>query len=115
MNEWKESQSTRNVTFLPDGNGEFTDGMGMLVGKEDLGFGRRSWRYSMIVRDGTIQKMFIEPSEPGDPYGVSDADTMLSYLAPQEPLPLSVAVLSRQGCPHCDRAKGLIARCWNRI
>ena len=80
MNEWKRSQRADRVTFLPDGNGEFSDGMGLLVGKEDLGFGRRSWRYSMLVRDGVIEKMFIEPEEPGDPYGVSDADTMLQYL-----------------------------------
>lgn len=45
----------------------------MLVGKENLGFGMRSWRYSMLVRDGVIEKMFIEPEEPGDPYHVSDA------------------------------------------
>jgi len=108
MNEWKTSQHAKNVRFLPDGNGEFTDGMGLLVGKEDLGFGKRSWRYSMLVRDGIIEKMFIEPQEPGDPYGVSDADTMLSYLAPQEEKPLDVAVFSRSGCPHCARAKGML-------
>ena len=108
MNEWKESQAADNVTFLPDGNGEFTDGMGMLVDKEDLGFGRRSWRYSMLVRDGVIDKMFVEPQQPGDPYGVSDADTMLAWLAPSEPKPLDVTVLSRSGCPHCARAKGLL-------
>lgn len=108
MNEWKDSQGADNVTFLPDGNGSFTAGMGMLVGKEDLGFGRRSWRYSMLVRDGIVKKMFIEPQQPGDPYGVSDADTMLKYLAPSEPKPLDVTILSRAGCPHCIRAKGLL-------
>jgi len=108
MNEWKLSQKVRNVAFLPDGNGDFTRGMGMLVGKEDLGFGPRSWRYSMLVRDGVIEKMFIEPETPGDPFEVSDADTMLEYLAPQAPKPLDVTVLSRDGCPHCARAKGLL-------
>jgi peroxiredoxin/glutaredoxin len=108
MNEWKEAQAAENVTFLPDGNGAFTDGMGMLVGKEDLGFGKRSWRYSMLVRDGVIEKMFVEPETPGDPYGVSDADTMLEYLAPDAPKPLDVTVFSRRGCPHCARAKGLL-------
>lgn len=108
MNEWKEAQDVKNVTFLPDGNGVFTEGMGMLVGKEDLGFGKRSWRYSMLVRDGVIEKMFIEPQEPGDPYSVSDADTMLEYLAPDAPKPLDVAMFSRRGCPHCARAKGLL-------
>jgi glutaredoxin-like protein len=109
MNEWKQSQNVENITFLPDGNGAFTAGMGMLVGKEELGFGNRSWRYSMLVRDGIIDRMFIEPQEPGDPYGVSDADTMLRSLAPEAALPLNVTVLSRSGCPHCVRAKTLLA------
>lgn len=108
MNEWKDNLRIENITFLPDGNGDFTDGMGMLVGKEDLGFGRRSWRYSMLVRDGVVEKMFIEPQEPGDPYGESDADTMFEYLAPNAEKPLDVTVLSRGGCPHCARAKGLL-------
>ena len=108
MNEWKISQRVRNIRFLPDGNGAFTAGMGMLVGKEDLGFGKRSWRYSMLVRDGIVEKMFVEPQQPGDPYGVSDADTMLDYLAPDSLKPLDVTVFSRTGCPHCVRAKGLL-------
>ena len=108
MNEWKASQNAQSVTFLPDGNGEFTEKMGMLVGKEDLGFGKRSWRYSMLVRDGVIEKMFIEANEPGDPYALSDADTMLSWLAPEAAAPLDVTIFSRDGCPHCLRAKGLL-------
>ncbi|MEQ8235002.1 MAG: glutathione peroxidase [Gammaproteobacteria bacterium] len=105
MNEWQEDQQAWNIRFLPDGNGEFTEGMGMLVGKEDLGFGRRSWRYSMLVRDGVIEKMFIEPEMPGDPYDVSDADTMLAHLAPNAPKPLDATVFTRKGCGHCARAK----------
>jgi glutaredoxin-like protein len=108
MNEWKRSQNAERVTFLPDGNGEFSEGMGLLVGKEDLGFGKRSWRYSMLVRDGVIEKMFVEPEEPGDPFHVSDADTMLEYLDPQGALPHDVAVFTREGCPFCVRAKGLL-------
>lgn len=108
MNEWKENQKADHITFLPDGNGHFTEAMGLLVGKEDLGFGKRSWRYSMLVRDGVIEKMFIEPEEPGDPYEVSDADTMLRYLAPNDAVPLDVTVFTRNGCPHCARAKGLL-------
>jgi len=108
MNEWRESQKAWNVTFLPDGNGEFTEKMGLLVDKNDLGFGKRSWRYSMLVRDGVIEKMFIEPETPGDPYEVSDADTMLRYLAPNAPSPASVTLFSRNGCPHCARAKALL-------
>ncbi|MBN8281158.1 MAG: glutathione peroxidase [Gammaproteobacteria bacterium] len=105
MNEWQENQHAWDITFIPDGNGEFADRMGLLVGKEDIGFGRRSWRYSMLVRNGVIEKMFIEPEEPGDPFKVSDADTMLAYLAPNEPKPLDVTVYTRKGCPHCARAK----------
>ena len=63
MNEWARTQECGNVTMVPDGNGEFTAGMGMLVDKSELGFGKRSWRYSMLVRDGVIEKMFIEPEK----------------------------------------------------
>ncbi len=108
MNEWRETQKAEGIVFLPDGNGDFTKGMGLLVDKDDLGFGKRSWRYSMLVRDGVVEKMFIEPRQPGDPFEVSDADTMLAYLAPSAPKPLDVTVFSRAGCPHCARAKGLL-------
>ncbi len=56
MNSWAADQHAKHITFIPDGNGEFTDGMGMLVGKNDLGFGNRSWRYSMLVKDQVIEK-----------------------------------------------------------
>jgi glutaredoxin-like protein len=108
MNAWQEAENAWNIRFIPDGNGEFTDGMGMLVDKDDLGFGKRSWRYSMLVRDGVIEKMFIEPEEPGDPFGVSDADTMLAYLAPEAPKPLNVTVFTRPGCPFCAKAKEML-------
>jgi glutaredoxin-like protein len=108
MNEWQRAQNADRVTFLPDGNGDFSDGMGLLVGKEDLGFGKRSWRYSMLVKDGVIDKMFIEPDLPGDPFQVSDADTMLGYINPTAALPKRVTVLSKPGCPHCTRAKSLL-------
>jgi glutaredoxin-like protein len=105
MNEWQQQQGAARIRFIPDGSGHFTRGMDMLVDRDDLGFGPRSWRYSMLVRDGVIEKQFIEPQEPGDPFHVSDADTMLNYLAPNAATPLDVAVLSREGCPHCERAK----------
>jgi len=108
MAEWQQSQNADRVSFLPDGNGEFTDGMGLLVGKENLGFGKRSWRYSMLVRDGVVEKMFIEPEEPGDPFKVSDADTMLKYLDPAVQMPHDVTIFSRPGCPFCAKAKGLL-------
>jgi glutaredoxin-like protein len=108
MNEWRKEQKAFNVTFIPDGNGEFSREMGMLVPKDDLGFGNRSWRYSMLVKDGVIEKMFIEPDQPGDPFEVSDADTMLAYIAPQAAKPMDVTVFTREGCPHCVRAKGML-------
>lgn len=109
MNSWKEDQHADNITFIPDGNGEFTEGMGMLVDKDNLGFGKRSWRYSMLVKDGVIDKMFIEPEVEGDPFDVSDADTMLKYVAPDAKAPSDVLVFSRDGCPFCAKAKGMLA------
>ncbi|HEX4332489.1 MAG TPA: glutathione peroxidase [Usitatibacter sp.] len=108
MSEWQNDQDAPNVTFLPDGNGEFTAGMGMLVDKRDLGFGKRSWRYSMLVRDGVVVKQFIEPEKEGDPFEVSDADTMLAYVAPQVKAPEPVTIFAKPGCPHCARAKALL-------
>jgi glutaredoxin-like protein len=108
MNEWQRAQKADNITFIPDGNGDFSRGMGLLVPKNDLGFGDRSWRYAMLVKDGVIEKMFIEADEPGDPFEVSDADTMLEYVAPGVNAPLSVTVFSREGCPYCVRAKSVL-------
>ena len=108
MNEWAKEQESANVTLLPDGNGEFTEKMGLLVDKADLGFGKRSWRYSMLVKDGVIEKMFIEPEKPGDPFEVSDADTMLGYINPKAKKPDQVAILTREGCGYCARAKALL-------
>ena len=108
MNEWAANQECENIIMLPDGNGEFTDGMGMLVDKADLGFGKRSWRYSMLVKDGVVQKMFVEPQKPGDPFEVSDADTMLACIAPKAKKPDQVAILTREGCGFCVRAKKLL-------
>jgi glutathione-dependent peroxiredoxin len=105
MEEWGKDQEADNVLLLPDGNGEFTEKMGMLVDKTDLNFGKRSWRYSMLVRNKTIAKMFIEPREPGDPFEVSDADTMLDYINPNARKPDQVAILTREGCSFCAKAK----------
>ncbi len=108
MNAWKQDQEAENITFVPDGNGEFSAGMGMLVDKSDLGFGKRSWRYSMLVKDGVIEKMFIEADVPGDPFEVSDADTMLNYINPNAKVPEPVTLFTRPGCPFCAKAKALL-------
>lgn len=109
MNEWRKDQEAEQLTFLPDGNGDFTEAMGMLVDKHALGFGRRSWRYAMLVRDGIIEKMFIEPEVEGDPFEVSDADTMLAYLNPMAMKPDDILIFTRPGCAYCLRAKGLLS------
>jgi peroxiredoxin len=105
MNEWAKDQEADNIMVVPDGNGEFSEGMGMLVNKNDLGFGKRSWRYSMLVKDGVIQKMFIEPEKPGDPFEVSDADTMLNFINPKAKKPGQVVIFTREGCQYCAQAK----------
>jgi len=84
MFQWSKNLGVEKVKMLPDGNGDFSRLMGMLVKKENLGFGDRSWRYSMHVVDGEIKKMFAEPGLmdncPDDPFTCSDIDTMLEYL-----------------------------------
>ena len=110
MNAWSKDQEAENVLMIPDGSGEFTDAMGMLVNKNDIGFGSRSWRYSMLVKDGTIEKMFIEPEVEGDPFEVSDADTMLKYVNKDANIPDTATMFSRKGCPHCERAMALLSQ-----
>lgn len=108
MEAWARDQQISQVRMVADGNGAFTDGMGMLVDKDDLGFGKRSWRYSMLVDNGVVEKMFIESEQPGDPFSVSDADSMLRYLNPTEKLPQAVSLFTKPGCGHCARAKKLL-------
>ncbi len=108
MDAWKENQNAENIYFLPDGNADFSEGMGMAVDKNELGFGKRSWRYSMLIKDGIIEKMFIEPEKPGDPFEVSDADTMLNYINAEAKLPSRVTLFSKPGCSHCHRARDLL-------
>ncbi|TYK66079.1 glutathione peroxidase [Colwellia echini] len=109
MNSWAKDQDASNINFIPDGNGEFTEGMGLLVDKGAIGFGKRSWRYAMLVKNGVIEKMFIEPNVPGDPFEVSDADTMLNYINPEAAQKNEVAIFTKHGCSHCTKAKALLA------
>ncbi len=84
MFQWAKHLGVEKVKMLPDGNADFTRGMGMLVKKENLGFGYRSWRYSMLVDNSVITQLFSEPgiadNHPEDPFEVSDVDTLLTYL-----------------------------------
>ncbi|MEK9173704.1 MAG: peroxiredoxin [Patescibacteria group bacterium] len=87
MKKWADDLGVSKVKMLPDGNADFTRGIDMLVKKENLGFGARSWRYSMLVVDGEIKQVFAEDGYSDncetDPFEVSDADTMLAYLKEQ--------------------------------
>ena len=84
MNAWARSQQLQNVKVIPDGNGEFTQQVGMLVRKENLGFGMRSWRYAMIVNDGVIEQLFVEEGKgndvEGDPYEHSSPENIMRIL-----------------------------------
>ena len=84
MFQWAKHLNVEHIHMLPDGNADFTRGMGMLVKKENLGFGDRSWRYSMLVEDSVIKKLFVEAgisdNFDADPFEVSNAETMLAYL-----------------------------------
>ena len=84
MRKWMIDQKVKNLNFIPDGNGEFTRGMGMLVDKCNLGFGMRSWRYAMVVNDGVVEKWFEEPGREdcceSDPYGETSPENVMEYL-----------------------------------
>lgn len=84
MNAWFNSLGIEKVKPLPDGNADFTRMMGFLVEKRNLGFGARSWRYSMVVNDGVVEQMFVEDGFTDncetDPFAVSDVDTMIKWL-----------------------------------
>ncbi len=84
MFQWGKNLGVSNIKMLPDGNGDFTRGMGMLVKKENLGFGDRSWRYAMLVDDHKIVQLFAEAGKADnhdeDPFEVSDVETMLNHL-----------------------------------
>ncbi len=84
MKAWKDIEKVKNVFMLPDGNGDFSRKLGTLVKKNNLGFGGRSWRYSMFIEKGIIKKVFLEAgmndNAKGDTYQVSDEKTMLNYL-----------------------------------
>jgi peroxiredoxin len=84
MNKWAQSQDLENVGVIPDGSGEFSRKMGMLVAKDNVGFGMRSWRYAAIVDNGVVTAWFEEPglsdNHGADPYGVSSPETVLAWL-----------------------------------
>lgn len=85
MYQWGKSLNLKKVKLIPDGSGHFTRRMGMLIDKDHVGFGFRSWRYAMVVKNGVVEKWFEEPGindegENGDPYGESSPENVLAYL-----------------------------------
>ena len=84
MNAWAKNQELKNVKVIPDGSGEFTRMMGMLVKKDNLGFGLRSWRYASLVDNCTILKMWIEKgfgdNTEADSYGETSPENILQFL-----------------------------------
>ena len=85
MNAWAKQQNIQNVKVIQDGSANFTRFMGMLVGKNHLGFGMRSWRYMAVIKDGVVEKWWQEPGinndgEDDDPYVESTPENMLEYL-----------------------------------
>lgn len=84
MNQWAKGQNLANVKVIPDGSGKFTKGMGMLVDKDNLGFGQRSWRYAAVIEDGVVTKWFEEPGRvdncADDPYGESSPQNVLKNI-----------------------------------
>jgi peroxiredoxin len=87
MNAWARTQNLVNVKVIPDGSGEFTRQMGMLVAKDNLGFGMRSWRYAVLVDNMTIQQKWVEPNKQDnageDPYGETSPQNILLTLRAQ--------------------------------
>jgi peroxiredoxin len=86
MRKWMIDQGVKNIKFIPDGTGEFTEKMGMLVCKDHVGFGNRSWRYAMVVDNGTITNFFEEPGlnqtgDDDDPYGETTPEAVLEALS----------------------------------
>ncbi|QOL79955.1 peroxiredoxin [Pseudooceanicola spongiae] len=84
MNQWAKAQGIENVKVIPDGSGEFTRRVGMLVRKDNLGFGLRSWRYAAVINDGVVEQWFEEPgicdNHSEDPYGESSPENLIKYL-----------------------------------
>jgi glutaredoxin-like protein len=105
---WRRELGVERVQFLADGNGDFAEAIGALVDKSELNFGKRSWRYAMVINQGKVEKLFVEPNEPGDPYGESAPETILEYLSPGHTLPKNVTVLTKFGCGFCVKAKDLL-------
>ncbi|MEL7503568.1 MAG: redoxin family protein [Cyanobacteria bacterium J06554_6] len=90
---WAKEEGADQIRFIPDVNGDFTRKMGMMVNLSDKGMGYRSLRYSMLVKDGIIDKMFVEREGLESMPAVSNAETMLNYINQTAEKPQQTAVL----------------------
>lgn len=109
LNAWKKAERADNIVMLPDPDGEFTRRLGFLVNRNEVCLGNRSWRYSMVINNGIIEKMFIEKGDQGtDPYGESSAENMLKYLNPDAELPPSITIFSKVSCQVCAQIKSML-------
>jgi peroxiredoxin len=78
MDAWgKEHGAPGKVTMLGDGSAELTEALGLTVDRRSAGMGIRSQRYSMVIDDGIVTALNVEPS--GE-YGLSSAEAMLEKL-----------------------------------
>lgn len=111
LEAWKRAEKALKITMLPDVDGEFSIKLGFLMNRSDMCLGNRSWRYSMVINDGVIEKMFIEPEgEESDPYGESSAEKMLKYLNPSARLPSSITIFTKHGCADCEEMKDVFRK-----
>ena len=76
MTAWQKAQNAENIAMIADGAAEFTDALGLSMDTGAFG-GKRSQRYSMIVENGTVTALNVEPDRALE---VSDATTILSQL-----------------------------------
>lgn len=78
MAAWGKSDGSDDITMLADGNGDFSDAVGLSFDGAKFGMGKRSQRYSMIVDNGVVEQLNVEA--PGE-YRASSAEYMLDQLA----------------------------------
>ena len=84
MNKWVLDQGIKKVKVIPDGSGKLTKEMNMLVAKDDVGFGMRSWRYAALINDSKVEKIWEEEGKmdncPDDPYAETNPTKILEDI-----------------------------------
>jgi peroxiredoxin/glutaredoxin len=107
MAAWQAAEQAPAITFLPDTTAAFTKAVGLLADKTAEGLGLRSRRYALVAEDGVVERLFVEPDEPGDPYTVSDADHVLLAIGGR--IPPDILLFTNAHCAHCHRARVLLS------